>query len=70
MKPKEKAKEIYKKVEYQLKYNSQPSTLNGMCKQICLLICDEIINSRPTITQSQIDYNKYWKDVIKEIEKL
>jgi hypothetical protein len=39
-------------------------------KQCALIAVDEIINSRPAITDSQIQYKNYWQEVKTEIEKL
>jgi hypothetical protein len=39
-------------------------------KNCALIAVDEIINSRPAITDSQIDYNKYWNDVKSELQSL
>jgi hypothetical protein len=33
-------------------------------------IADEILNSRPYITESQLDYQHYWEQVKQEINKL
>jgi hypothetical protein len=40
------------------------------CKECALIAVDEILNSRPAITDSQIEYQKYWQEVKNEIEKL
>ena len=67
MTPKEKAKELFDKFNnpdtkyYPYVHNAQ------QCASIAV---DEIINSRPTITDSQLEYHKYWKEVKKEIENL
>ena len=65
MKPKEKAKQLYDKMKFETEFNSQPSTVNGMCKKLALICVDEILNSH-------IDsvYEAYYLDVKKEIEKL
>jgi hypothetical protein len=39
-------------------------------KQCALIAVDEIINSRPAITDSQIQYINYWQQVKKEINNL
>jgi hypothetical protein len=39
-------------------------------KQCALIAVDEILNSRPAITDSQVEYNEYWQEVKQEIEKL
>jgi hypothetical protein len=66
MTPKEKAKQLYDKMEFETKYNSQPSTVHGMCKKLALVCVDEIIN-----TFLDIDPKKrYWREVKQEIKKL
>jgi len=81
MTPKEKAKELvdkFKKVE--LYHYMEPtnfdyeikdiSSASFTAKQCSLISVDEIINSRPVITDSQLDYHKYWLEVKQEIEQL
>jgi hypothetical protein len=67
MTPKEKAKELYDKYEfvYIQNYTSKHEVI-----QCALIAVDEIINSRPAITASQIVYKNYWQEVKQEIEKL
>ena len=43
MTAKEKAKQLYDKMEFETKYNSQPSTVQGMCKKLALICVDEIL---------------------------
>ncbi len=42
MTPKEKAKQLYDKMKFETRYNSQPNTLNVMCKELALICVDEI----------------------------
>ncbi|MDB0070880.1 hypothetical protein N9E82_00745 [bacterium] len=65
MTAKDKAKQLYDKMKFETEFNSQPSTVNGMCKKLALICVDEILNSH-------IDsvYEAYYLDVKKEIEKL
>jgi hypothetical protein len=39
-------------------------------KNCALIAVKEIINSRPAITDSQFEYNKYWNDVKSELQSL
>ena len=39
-------------------------------KQCALIAVDEILHSRPIITDSQVEYQNYWQEVKQEIEKL
>ena len=65
MTAKDKAKQLYDKMKFETEFNSQPSTVNGMCKKLALICVDEILNSH-------IDsvYEAYYLDVKKEIERL
>jgi hypothetical protein len=85
MKPKEKAKDIYKKMDviHYVKLHSKPkhkglpvSMHKSQIKQSALICVDEIIKATQKET---INYNgtgvevipmKYWEEVKKEIEKL
>ncbi len=67
MTPKEKAKQLYNKMEFETKYNSQPSTVHGMCKKLALVCVDEILNGSRLFYIEDYDY---WKEVKQEIEKL
>jgi hypothetical protein len=69
MTPKEKAIEIVDKFKL--------DPIKPLCimhyehsKQCALIAVDEILNSRPQITDSQIEYNNYWQEVKTEIQKL
>ncbi len=67
MTPKEKAQELYDKYEF---VYIQNYTSKHEVKQCALIAVDEILNSRPAITDSQIEYQNYWQQVKTEIEKL
>jgi len=67
MTPKEKAKQLYNKMEFETKYNSQPSTVHGMCKKLALVCVDGILNGSRLFYIEDYDY---WKEVKQEIEKL
>ena len=66
MKPKEKAKQLYDKMEFETKYNSQPSTVHGMCKKLALVCVDEILD---VINPLTLEFD-YWEEVEQEINKL
>jgi hypothetical protein len=66
MNKQEKAKEIYNKMRFWTEYNSQPSTVHGMCKHLALICVDEIIENG---FNPQLPYN-YWDEVKQEIDKL
>ena len=70
MTPKDKAEDIWVKY-YEIVddiYSNEAAKKNA--KMYALIAVDEIINSRPTITDSQIEYQKYWKEVKQEIINL
>jgi hypothetical protein len=47
------------------------SMIDTIQAKLCAIVAvDEILNSRPQITDSQIEYNNYWKEVKTEINKL
>ena len=64
MTPKEKAKELYDKMEFHIKCNAQPSTVYGIAKQCALIAVDELIEQEISILAS------YWREVKTEINKL
>jgi hypothetical protein len=74
MTPKEKAKELFDKMVFQIEWNAQPSTVNGVAKQCVLIAVDEIINNNSKIpgllTQDTMHNTWYWQEVKQEIEKL
>ena len=41
-----------------------------LAKQTAVIAVDEILNSRPAITDSQVEYNEYWQQVKQEIINL
>jgi hypothetical protein len=69
MTPKEKAIELWGKY-FQLNYDWDGVTKDQWAKEGALIAVDETINSRPVITDSQVEYNNYWQEVKQEIEKL
>jgi len=77
MTPKEKAKQLYDKMEFETKYNSQPSTVHGMCKKLALVCVDEIIEElREEIFIGFLDESNlpkrtmYWQEVKQEINQI
>ena len=72
MTPKEKAKQLYDKMEFETKYNSQPSTLHVMCKKLALVCVDIILNdvgAKDWELDTATNTN-YWQDVRNEINLL
>jgi hypothetical protein len=70
MTPQEKAKELvgnFCNVEFLKDYEGMDYEL---AKECALIAVDEILNSRPRITESQLEYQYYWEKVKIEIEKL
>ena len=76
MNAKEKAKELvdkFKNIDKRI-YDINPDYFDlfiltqNEAKQCALIAVDEILNSRPTITDSQVEYNKYWNDVRSELQ--
>jgi hypothetical protein len=62
MTPKEKAQELYDKMENSIFIEPDP-TWEGQCKQCALIAVDEILDKD--------GYNNdYWKEVKQELEKL
>ena len=76
MKAKDKAKQLYDKMKFETEFNSQPSTVNGMCKKLALICVDEIIINGGTKNVIQYEPNcftnkvDYWKEVKQEIENI
>jgi hypothetical protein len=75
MTPKEKAKQLYDKMKFEAQFNSQPSTVHGMCKKLALICVDQQINlihdySKRLMLTSWADALCYWLDVKQELETL
>jgi len=71
MTPKEKAEDIVRKYStYVVMWTGGVETERQNVKHCALIAVDEIINSRPAITDSQIEYQNYWQKVKKEINNL
>jgi len=70
MTPKEKANKLRYQIESSMQDADMRGHYNQAIKQCALIAVDEIINSRPAITASQIVYKNYWQEVKQEIEKL
>jgi hypothetical protein len=71
MNAKEKANELmhyYLKELLSAKYSINGFVINDLAKQCALIAVEEIINSRPTITDSQVEYNNFWNDVKSELQ--
>jgi hypothetical protein len=68
MTPKEKAKELVEKIIFQIKYNTQPSTVQFVAKQCALIVVDEIIKSNKNFFLGHT--NDYWQEVQQEIENI
>ena len=77
MTPKEKAKQLYDKMKFETEFNSQPSTVHGMCKKLALVCVDEVISQWDYIDTYLADLNgelnpnlKYWHEVKTELSLL
>ena len=74
MTPKEKAEQLLHEYRYFFMNEGEDygeEILVSLLSTKCALIAvDEILNSRPQITDSQIEYNNYWQEVKQEIKKL
>jgi hypothetical protein len=64
-KEKEKAEELVGKF-----INHTHESCKLEAKQCALIAVNEIIDSRPAITDSQLEYRNYWQQVKLEIERL
>jgi hypothetical protein len=77
MTPKEKAQKLFDKY-FLLQESATDKNGNwfvialnkGLAKKCASIAVDEIINSKPAITDSQIEYKNYWQEVKTEIERL
>ena len=70
MTPQEKAKQLvsyFCNVEFLKDYEGMD---DGLAKECAIIAVNEILNSRPLITDSQLEYQHYWKQVKEEINKL
>lgn len=69
MEAKEKAKELMGKLLYSCGGSNYIKVFNN-AKGCALIAVNQILDSRPVITDSQIEYNNYWNEVKNEINKL
>ena len=70
MTPKEKAIDLTADF-YDIKSNEPDYGMEWeMAKKCALIAVDEILNSRPSITESQVEYQNFWQEVKQEINKL
>lgn len=69
MTPKEEAKQLYEKMKFLTEFNSQPSTVHGMCKKLALVCVDEVIQA---CEYNNVEtYNTdWWLKVKEEIQNL
>ena len=67
MNAKEKAKELVERM-YQVHSSSASDITWYFAKQCALIAVDEILSSRPAITDSQVEYNNFWNDVKSELQ--
>ena len=73
MSPKEKAEQLVNSFYYALPNNGRRTGLNSTAIRFkeaikCALIAvDEILDSTPIITDNQVDYKLYWRQVKNEI---
>ena len=76
MKPSEKAKQLYEKMKFETEFNSQPSTINGMCKNLALVLANEAqdLLNKPMFQYKEsmlwIAEFEYWDKVKHEISLL
>jgi hypothetical protein len=70
MDAKEKAQEIFDKMKFHIKWNAQPSTVNGVAKQCALVAVDEILKTNVDTSIYGTSFTEYWQEVKQEIEKL
>ena len=73
MNAKEKAKELvekYLKLEIEIggEFDGYLTMKMHDAKECALITVDEIINSRPAITDSQVDYINFWSNVKSELQ--
>jgi hypothetical protein len=71
MTPKEKAYELISKF-VGISLSQVNDLVDGirirLAKESALIAVDEILNSRPVITDSQVEYNNFWNDVKSELQ--
>lgn len=70
MTPKEKADEIFSKMIATDKVDSYSFVGNSVARECALIAVDEIIKSRPAITDSQVEHQIYWQEVKQELNKI
>jgi len=69
--PKEKANELMSKF-VGISLSQVNELVDGirirLAKESAFIAVEEIINSRPAITDSQVEYNNFWNDVKSELQ--
>jgi predicted Zn-ribbon and HTH transcriptional regulator len=67
---KERAKELYTKVEFEIKYNAQPSTVHQICKTLAVKMVQEIVTELNKVPNVDLSDLQYWCEVECEIDLL
>ena len=72
MTPKEKAKELFDKMLYHIKYNCQPTLSESVAKQCALIAVDEILDNMMLYQENfdagkPVHHKSYWQEVKQEI---
>lgn len=72
MEAKEKAISLYNSVKYYVEFNSQPSTVHDMCKNLATFCVEQIkqSNYNPNSKLANELIDSYWNRVLTEISKL
>jgi len=66
--PKEKAKELFEKMVYQIEYNCQPSLVPMVAKKLTLITIDEIIEELSRESSDDSQAVEYWQEVKTDVQ--
>lgn len=70
MNAKVKASQLYNKIKYEVEYNSQPSTVHGMCKKLALVLVSEMLTQLNKIESTDLSDLQFWAEVEYEINEM
>jgi len=73
MDAKEKAKEmvhVYTKELLRTNYKINGLVINNLAIQCALIAVEEILDARPVITYTQVEFINFWNDVKSELQSL
>ena len=70
MNAKVKASELYNEIKFEVEYNSQPSTVHGMCKKLALVLVREMLTQLNKLESTDLSDLQFWVEVEYELNEM